>query len=322
MSHVDLTGLPIGSPIGFMAALGLLRVCAQDHRQAVTLSWTGTCARLQGITRDALVDLLDLHLRGRSLAPEFNLEVPLKGGLRGPVAHLREIPAADYRAAARAWRGDARALGFLAGFGTDAVVNDKGHVARTRFDFSSGQQRLAQEFRQLALSLDPSEQRARGQDPNRHHQRLANGLFGGPFEPQHSLGWDPATLLAHAHQAQAPTDTRPPGQPLLIWLAVESLPLHPVVPVGRRAVTTGFVGARTYVWPQWAEPLDLAEVRLLRQRTVGTQDGLDGIDGLGGLVGITALWSSGITSVGQYGFFLPATRLPRGAHPASPAGPR
>lgn len=298
MSHVELTGLPVASPIGFMAALGLLRVCTQDHGQTVGLSWGLATARLEGITREQLIELLEAHLRDRSLAPEFNLEVALMDGRRGPMVHLREISPADYRAAARAWRDDPRALGFLAGFGTDTVINDKGYVARTRFDFSSGQQRLAHDFRQLAQSLDPTELRNR----KVHRTRVVNGLFGGPYERQHSYGWDPATLLTHAHQPDAPSDTKPSGQPLLVWLAVESLPLHPVLPVGaQRTITTGFVRSRAYAWPQWAEPLNLAEVRLLRQRAVETLDDLPGIG---------AVWSSGVTSVGKYGFFLPAARTP------------
>ena len=297
MSSVELTGLLVASPIGFMAALGLLRVCAQDHGVAVGLSWGRSTARLEGIDRDDLIELLEAHLRGRSRAPEFNLAV-LKDGQRGPFVHLREIPPADYRAAAQAWRDDARALDFLAGYGTDAVVNDKGFVARTRFDFSSGPQHLAQEFRQLAQSLDPTEAR----NLKLHRARVVHGLFGGPYERQHSYGWDPATLLSHAHQPKAPTHAKPLGQPLLIWLAVESLPLHPVLPVGaRRAITTGFVGFSAYAWPQWTEPMNLAEVRLLRQRAVETLDDLPGID---------AVWTSGITTVSRFGFFLPATRTP------------
>lgn len=169
---------------------------------------------------------------------------------------------------------------------------------RTRFDFSSGPQHLAQEFRQLAQTLDPTEAR----NLKLHRARVVHGLFGGPYERQHSYGWDPATLLSHAHQPKAPTHAKPLGQPLLIWLAVESLPLHPVLPVGaRRAITTGFVGFSAYAWPQWTEPMNLAEVRLLRQRAVETLDDLPGID---------AVWTSGITTVSRFGFFLPATRTP------------
>ena len=119
-----------------------------------------------------------------------------------------------------------------------------------------------------------------------------------------------ATLMAHAHQRIAPTDSVTPGQPMLIWLAIESLPMHPVLPIGpRRVATTGFAGTTAYVWPQWDAPLKLAEVALLRQRPVGTLDRLPGV---------SAIWSSAVTSVGKYGFLRPAART--GSAGISPGG--
>lgn len=310
---VELTGLSIGSPIGCMAALGLLRVCAQDHGLDVRLSWSQSHARLHGIGAGPLAQLLAGHMRGRSAAPEFNFEASDEKGRRGPVMHLRSIAPADYRAAA-AFRGNERALGFLAGFATDAVVNDKGFVARTQLDFSSGQQKLAGEFRALAAALDPALPRPRLPLAT----RIERALFGGPYEVQHTFGWDPASLMAHAHLPAAPTDSATPGQPMAVWLAVEALPLHPVMPVApRRARTAGFGVTRAYVWPQWSEPLTLAETALLRQRPV---------ESLERLPGVSAVWASAVTSVGKYGFLRPAARTrsvavaPQGFAPLEVAG--
>ena len=187
-------------------------------------------------------------------------------------------------------------LSFLAGFATDAIITDKGFVARSRFDFSSGQQKLMDEFRSLAAALDPSVRRPRFSLAT----RIERALLGGPYEEQHTFGWDPAGLMTHAHQPAAPTDSVTPGQRMTIWLAVEGLPLHPIVPIGpRRANTTGFAGSQAYVWPQWNEPLTLAEVALLRQRPVESLDQLPGV---------IAIWSSAVTSVGKYGFLRPAAR--------------
>jgi hypothetical protein len=242
-----LTGLPVASPIAFMAAIGLLRVCRQDHAVDARLSWSQTHARLHGISRETLIELLMGHMRGRSKAAEFNFTVTDEKGKVGPVNHLRAIPPGDYRAAVASCRGDARALGFLAGFGTDGVVNDKGFVARTRLDFTSGQQKIVEEFRSLSAMLDPDARRPKLPLKT----RIERSLFGGPYEEQSSFGWDPASLMTHAHQPVAPTDSATPGQPMTIWLAVESLPLHPVVSSGgRRAGTTGFIGTSAYAWPQ------------------------------------------------------------------------
>jgi hypothetical protein len=310
---VELTGMPISSPIGFMAALGLLRVCAQDCGRDVRLSWSPSHARLHGLAACSLVQLLAEHMLGRSKAPEFNFEVCDEKGKRGPVMHLRKIAPADYRAAVAAFRGNDRALGFLAGFATDAVVNKEGFVARSKLDFSSGQQKLASEFRALAAALDPGRRSAQVSLAT----RIARALFGGPYEKQHTFGWDPASLMAHAHLAAAPTNSATPGQPMAVWLGVEALPLHPVVAVGpRRARTVGFHGTQAYVWPQWAEPLTLVEVARLRQRPV---------ESLEQLPGVMAVWASAVTSVGKYGFLRPATRTrsvaiaPKGFAPAEVA---
>ena len=294
--EVALTGMPVASPIGFMAALGLLRVCAQDHGLRVRLSWTDNHAVLHGMEAVALRELLAEHMRGRADAPEFNFEATDEEGRRGKALHIRTIRPADFRAAAAAMQGDARALGFLAGYATDSVVNDKGFVARSRFDFTSGKQKLLHELRRLALELSPERKRPRMPLA----ERIERALYGGPYEDWHSLGWDPVTLMTHAHQRLAPTDSATPGQPMLVWLAIESLPLHPVVPTRpRRASTAGFAGSHTYAWPQWREPLPLIEVRLLRQRPVVSLEQLPGVE---------ALWSSAVTSVGKSGFFLPAVR--------------
>ena len=294
---VELTGLSISSPIGFMAALGLLRVCTQDHGLDVRLSWSASHARLHGLAAGSLAQLLTGHMRGRSKAPEFNFEVIDEKGKRGPVMHLRSIAPEDYRAAVAACRGNDRALGFLAGFATDAVVNDKGFVARSGLDLSGASQKLADRFRVLAAELDPAKSRPKLPLAT----RIDRALFRGPYEEQHTFGWDPASLMTHAHLPVAPTDSATPGQPMTVWLAVEALPLHPVVPVGpRRARTAGFAGTQAYVWPQWAEPLTLPEVALLRQRPV---------ESLEQLPGVTAVWVSAVTTVGgNRGFLRPAAR--------------
>ena len=297
---VELTGLPISSPIGFMAALGLLRVCAQDHGLDVRLSWSQSHARLHGVAAGSLVQLLAEHMRGRSNAPEFTFEVTGEKGRRGPVMHLREIAPADFRAAVAAFRGNDRALGFLAGFATDAVVNKKGFVANSGLDLSGASQKLADSFRVLAAMLDPTRPRPKVALT----ARIDRALFGGPYEKQHTFGWDPASLMTHAHLSAAPTDmgdSKTPGQPMTVWLAVEGLPLHPVVPVGpRRARTAGFAGTQAYVWPQWTEPLTLPDVALLRQRPVESLDQLPGV---------TALWVSAVISVsGNRRFLRPAAR--------------
>lgn len=297
MSTLLLPGVAIASPIGFMAALGLMRVLGEDCGLSPRLGWEQGKAQLSGIDADTVQHALLAHMQGRSEAPEFNFSVG-QGRSSQRVKHLREIRPDEYRAAVQSMQGDTRALGFMAGFGTDAVVSEKGFIARTAFDFSSANQKLAEEFRRLALRLDPRLKPPRGKPSS--EALLHAALYGGPYAEQHSFGWDPATLMSHAHQAQAPTHSPTPAQPWLVWLAVECLPWHPVLPVdAQRTQTVGWRRSQAYCWPEWRVALSAAEVRLLRSRPVST---------LGDLVGVTAVWQSARTGVGKFGFFAPAAR--------------
>ena len=290
--YLDLIGLRIESPQGFLAALGLLRVCAQDLGLDVRLSWVASHARLHGIDRPTLLDGITMHMRGRSEAPEFNF-LQNDGSQAPPVSKLNGIRPEDYRAAANSMRENSRALAFLAAFATDAVIPKSGFVTPNRLDLSNGRQQFVDKIRNLADELDSAR--------TDFEARLHKALFGGPYEQiqKLSFGWDPVAVRRHAYEATAPTDSDPPSQPFSVWFAIEALPLHPVLPVSpRRAVTTGFDGDH-YNWPQWSEPLTLEEVRLLRQRPVDTLDKLEGV---------VAIWSSVIARSGKYRTLTPGYR--------------
>ena len=285
---LQLKGLGIASPQSFMAALGLLRVCSEDLAIDARLSWSSGHACISGVTRETLLASLAEHMRGRALAPEFNFEVILDKGGRGAVGKLNTIRPEDYRTVARSFTGDSRAQSFLAAFASDCVLSEKGHVASCRLDFSSGQQQFMSAVRELAGLLNP--------ELSTFEPLVQNALFGGPYISRNKLsfGWDPVAVKRHANEAVAPTDVKPSGQPFCIWLAVESLPLHPLLPASpTRAMTVG-LSREGYVWPEWGEPLTLDEVRLLRQRPVNS---------LAELQGIVAIWKSAIASSGKYQTF-------------------
>jgi len=272
----DLPGMCAASPIGFMAALGMLRILSDDRRQDVRLAWRHGHAVLDGIDLEAAISEIADNMKDRHRSPEFNWTDSLRG-----------VSRETFRNACADMRGDERALGFMAGWATDAVVRE-GSVTVARMDMTSGQQKLLRDLRSLAQRVTSA------------HFRSA--LLGGAYENQSSFGLDPIAVRSHAHEPKAPTKTAPPGKPGLIWLAFEAIPLHPVAPVSvNRARTTGWRMGRdaAYVWPIWEVFLSLPEVSLLRAFPV---------DRLANRPGVTEVWSSRYGSSGKYGMLLPPLR--------------
>jgi hypothetical protein len=273
---IELPGLSGASPIGFLAALGMLRVLVEDRGHDARLAWRQGHAVLEGLGTVDAIDELAANMAGRGDALEFTWADTTRG-----------IAPEQYRNAVAQAGGDRRALAFLAGWGTDAVVRE-GSMVATRFDMTSGQQKLLRNLRELALRV------------NRRSLEVA--LLGGPYEGQSSFGLDPVAVRFHAHEPQAPTRSDPPGKPGLIWLAFEAIPLHPVMPVSAtRARTAGWrsAPALAYAWPLWTAFLTLAEVSLLRALPV---------ERLPGRLGVTEIWVARYGESGKYGILLPALR--------------
>lgn len=271
----DLLGLAPGSPIGFLASLGMLRVLVEDRNLEAHLGWRNGHAVIEGVDPDTVIDEIAANMVDRAISSEFNWsDTP------------RKITPEMYRNACFEMAEDHRALGFMAGWATDAVVRD-GFVTVTRMDMTSGQQKLLRELRGLASRI------------TKDHLRSA--LFGGKYEGQSSFGLDPIAVRSHAHETQAPTKSKAPGKPGLIWLAFEAIPLHPVIPVTpTRANTTGWHNdPKAYVWPIWDSMLCLEEIQMLRTLP---------IERLPYRAGVTEIWTSHYGSNGKYGMLYPAQR--------------
>src|SRR5262249_4352143 len=160
---------------------------------------------------------------------------------------------------------------FLAAFASEPGVDEDGQLEPTAFYMTSGRQEFLKEARTLAGKL------ANGVSIGRQ-KKTCEGMFReallGPWryeDPQHSLGWDPATERLHALRAKSPTKEVSEGVTAAVWLAFEALPLFPCFLSEGRLATTGFrtTGATwrervTYFsWPVWTDPVRLATVRSL-----------------------------------------------------------
>ena len=272
----DFAGLTSASPIGFLAAIGCLRVLAQDRVIDVRLGWRDGHAVLDVVDPDEAINELTENMHERAKALEFTW-----------ADTTRKITPERYRKACAQAKSDPRALAFLAGWGTDTVLRE-GCLAGTRMDMTSGQQKLLRDLRGLAQSVDQS--------------AIKRALLGGPYQPQSSFGLDPVAVRSHAHEHKSPQKSKPPGKPGLVWLAFEAIPLHPVVPItSTRTSTIGWRSGKhaSYVWPIWDGFLTLEEVTMLRALPV---------EKLERRPGVTEIWASDYGSIGKYGMLKPARR--------------
>jgi len=282
---VQLDFLTDNAAINFMAAIGLVRVLAEDCGLAVALGWPRGQARLEGISEAQLLDALVAHMAERYRAPELNwTDSP------------RKLAPDRYRQACAEYADDPRCLQFLGALATDTVLTRAGEVSTSRLDLTSGNQRLVSSLRSLAREFE---------QPELARELFQQGLLAGIYQEQSSFGWDAATLRQHATEARAPTLMAPPGRKAVIWLAAEGLALHPLYPDEHdRARTTGCVrldgGNWSYFWPSWQPPLLLDEIRYLR--------GLE-LEPLKRRGDLQAIWSAVIGQNGKYGQLLPGRRL-------------
>ena len=270
---LDLPPLLGNMPVGFMAAVGLLRVVSAEAR----LSWDPItqCARLDGIDRDALLDHLVEWMKGRADSPELQLADDVRGTT--PERYREIVSGASD--ATLAW---VRAL----------WREDGNEIAPTRLCLTGGPQRMIKMARELAGKLDPDKVRGGAKHVR---EKFVEALFG-PWvyaDEVASWGWDPATYRPGARTATEPSKTKLSGVAAAYWLAWESLPCFPNMP-GRG--TLGFEyrpKARAWTWTTWSVPLDIHAVgALLRRPEEGTA--------LGG-----QQYRAGIVFAGQIQFFEP-----------------
>lgn len=250
MREKVLDGPDGANPLGFLCALGLLRVLDQHATHASPrLSW-----RDAGYWRPVLyvseaepdpVEVVMADCETWKDALELSLE-----DLKVPMTDFQKFLQKAAEVAARTSR---RAADFAVAYATDVVVDRKGVTRPTALHFTSGNQK----FLRIAAAL------AKGVTET--HVREA---LHGPWRPQDeipALRWDASGERLHALMANAPTESKPPGVAGANWLAFHALPLFPTFPLSsRRLGTVGFPrGEAAFVWPLWNVPITLRTVRTL-----------------------------------------------------------
>jgi hypothetical protein len=269
---VTLTGLDGSNPLGFLAALGALRVlderARREGRAAPAMAWAEEARwipRLEGV--ESMDDVVGAVLRdAEAWADEPALAFAYtRDGNRVPPDHPKAIRDLKPRpalmrqlfdeVATRATRGDRRSADMAAAFGTDVATDNNGNVKPTAFHFTAGQQTFLRMAAELRAGL--------------REGHVVEALVG-PWEGRSQLpsfSWDSTTARIYALRATDPSGEKRGSVAGANWLALVGVTFFPVAARGVRAPLTPCVDGgwkeAVFTWPLWTALARTATVRAL-----------------------------------------------------------
>lgn len=263
MSRIQLVGVDGSNPLGFLAALGLLRIVPEAK---LGFSDDGSCqAFFDGlnVSEPDLAKLIsdDAAKNADDNAPWRLTYTKAATKKQGPqkVADLKPPPDVfkGYLATCvDAWlSGNEEAAAYAAAYGTDVAVDGNGNTKPTAFHFTAAHQTFLGAVETIRASVTPD--------------WVKESLFEGHAEkPGSNLRWDPGAERNWALMAHDPSGNETRVNAPLEWLAFRGLPLLPSFPCGTRIITTGVVGRgddMTFTWPLWAVPASCQAARSILQ---------------------------------------------------------
>lgn len=259
-----LRGLDGANPLAYLAALGVLRVLTRAKAELrAKLAWCASEGAWRPRLRlvralshqelaEAVFEACNACRCDQALALGDDLVVD-------PAAYRRfAVAAAEAALADNPCHAE-----FAASFACEVTVDDNGHVQDTAFRTMSGagHQHFLKTMRNLVSATQS--------------QHIARALFerwdySDPVRNM-SLRWDPADDSRYALRWSDPSGDPDRQRIGSMWganrLAIEALPLFPVMSAARQLETTGFrtAGSRGtfFTWPIWDADLGLDEVRSL-----------------------------------------------------------
>ncbi len=264
MREQVLRGVDGSNPLGFLAALGLLRVATRPDRFCRLHFLEGSFVAV--VTGD--LDIPEFVTHDADHAAEetiWRLAYAKKtaGGIR-QVADLKPPPP-EFRAfaiqAIEAWlSGEQDGAAYAAAYATDVAVDGNGNTKPTAFHFTAANQEFLEIVEKSRASVT--------------EEWVRSSLFdGGGGRPGSNLRWDPLSDRNHALMARDPQRARTTVDAPLEWLAFRGLPLLPTFPRGAgsrgpRILTscvTGRGDEMAFTWPVWSIPSSLGTVRSVLQ---------------------------------------------------------
>lgn len=250
MSRTVLKGLSGANPLGFMAAVGLLRI-ASEESPAARLGFLDDGSFhpfIDGVAGelDALVAADAKSVTGKEL---WWLECE---DLKAEPKEFSEFLLASV---AQWIKGRSEAAEYAAAFGTSVNVDNNGNTKPTEFHFTAGQQLFLRTLEKIRCVVTKDWAR--------------RSLFeGGAAAPGPNLRWDPAADRNYALMAADPTTSGTVVDAPVEWLAFRALPWLPTTPGSRWPRTTRVhraEGKTLFSWPLWRPPANGAAIRSLLQ---------------------------------------------------------
>ena len=311
---IRLTGIDGSDPLGFFAALGVLRVLG-DRAQADTpkLSWRNEGAwvpTIHGVDSvAAIVDVVMSDLATWADEPALQLAYTKAGEAAeaeapGAIRDLKPPPGLQrerFAEAARAAAESPRRARVLAAFGTDVALDNSGKIKPTALHFTAGQQQFLKMVDGLRSGLTA--------------EHVVEALEG-PWTTTStlpSLSWTGTGQRMYALRATAPSGDKRGSCPGAEWLAFIGLTFFPCVPEasarGPRVLTTGVRGewkTSRFTWPLWSPPASARAIEgLLRTPSLDEPRSFD--PRKRAARGVEAVLSAGIvrSDQGGYGSFTP-----------------
>lgn len=311
--HHRLEGLDGQNPLGYFAALGLLRVLDDDARatgaRAPRLRFAEGAKPFAEIEtthdRDALVACVVADAKSARGARALGLRYDEDGApcdASTPKARRDLKPSPAYAAqyldeiAAEAAE-DPRSAALAQAFISELVQDNNGNTKPTAFHFATGNQQWLKMVLELRESVTA--------------EHIAQALYGPWKElPAPSLAWDSTVARNYALRATNPATEKRGSIPGANWLAVIGLSFFPVNAIRGRLETSGVEGGwkdSTFSWPLWSCWVSCSVARgLLRGNPLSLTSGQRK------LVGISQVFASGIVRPegSPYGSFTPADVVP------------
>ena len=295
MNELVLSGLDGANPLGFLAALGVLNVLADDGQPA-RLRWRDEGGWRPVVSGhpyhlDELVELIDADRRDCIGDPALALEYEGKQDLKPPPDGFRRYLEQLVEQCAPEQR---RSIDWASAFATDVARDNNGNTKPTALHFTAG--------KQLFLAMVNELVRETTRDDI--HEALT-----GPWtysRPLPVMGWDSTASRAYALRAANPATEKKLGVPGADWLAVRGISFFPLAPIGERVMTTGCSGGWKnghYRWGLWNVDISRNVIRSMLRLALPSMTTSERA-----AKGIAAVFSCGIkrSDQGGYGTFEPA----------------